>query len=333
MDDEKDPTALSAAVLKNADDHYVVLPCAPSQFGAFVSGLLGKTELLRGVVEGHVDASYQDIENVFHLVHTRVTDQNESSLTHFSITVSYDNGTSVTHNDVKKFETYHPTDNTSPVAVNLDFIYLVNFPASQSPQKQEVGVTLSCQAHSRRLSQHRFISAGAFEYEVKYTNRTWATDIASLLNNHGSKVIEKPSEFSAFVSKYHDLLLNALMVCMFLYVLYSWCVSMLEQYSDSGAGSFVSAELFASFSVNLVVGISVIIGLAAIFILVNRYIDHYLFSYKNSFIVLVEQDKKNKLKVQKKESWQKVKTVLTWIVSIGSGVIANVIYNSEMFLR
>ncbi len=164
---------------------------------------------MKGAVEGVFDVGFEEIENVFHLVATRVKDQNEGSLAHFSITVHYDNGTSITHHDVSQFRSYNPVESCHPFEVVLNFTYLISFPNKSSPEKQEIQVAMVADSDAAR-NRRRHYTDGAFEYEIHYTNRTWATDIGSLLKNHGERFIERTAKLKRFFRRYNDIFLSTL---------------------------------------------------------------------------------------------------------------------------
>jgi len=330
-EEDQDITALSAAVMRNKDEHYVVLPCAPSQFGNFVSGLLGKTQTLKGTIQGSVDANYQDIENIFRIVHTRVSDQNEAALAHFSVTVFYDNGTSITHNDVKKFESYSPTDKCHPVEVVLSFIYLVSFPASQNPEKQEIDVSVIAESGYRQDRQTHY-HEGAFEYEVNYTNRTWATDIGSLLKNHGEKFVEKPNRASELFRRYHDTALYFASSVIMIFVILHWGAEGIDQTRKATEMTATDSERLFSLYAYLVAGVSIISVLGITLNFIAKYSEYHIFRPRFSHIVLIDQDNKKKNKLKRKEKIGFIQSSVAWVLSIASGLAANFLNASGYFL-
>jgi hypothetical protein len=187
-----------AAILPQDDQYQVVLPCDVKDFGTFISGLLGKPQVLTGRVTGNFDVEYQDVANIYHLVNHRVDKQNPGHLVHLSITVYYDNGTSATHNDIEKFKTYHPTEKCYPIEIVLSFTYLLYFPQTNAPEKQVVEVSLSTERNERR-QWRPYYDGGLFEYRIEYTDRTWATDISGLLKNHAKVLVEEHSKIKEFI--------------------------------------------------------------------------------------------------------------------------------------
>jgi hypothetical protein len=327
----QEATALSAAILKNEDDHFVVLPCTLSDFGGFVSGLLGKTQVLKGAVDGTFDAEYQEIENVFHLIHTRVTDQNDGALTHFSITVHYDNGTSITHNDVKKFKTYNPTDACHPFEVVLNFTYLIKFPGKNTPEKQEVEVAIIADSDQSKRSDSHYMD-GAFEYEVHYTNRTWATDIGSLLKNHGETFIEKTSKMKRFLRRYNDSILHVISSFVMISVIFGWSVLAYDFSETYSKLENISGENLSEVFKFLIGGLAVITTLWITLNLVNRLSEYHIYQSLESFIVFVERDSKRREKLKKKVFFKWCLIVATWMFGIVAGLMANYINHAGYFL-
>ncbi|MFK5915571.1 MAG: hypothetical protein QM484_14485 [Woeseiaceae bacterium] len=323
--------ALSAAVIKQEEDHYVLLPCSPSDFGGFVSGLLGKSQVLRGAVEGVFDVQYQEIENVFHLVSTRVNEQNEGALTHFSITVHYDNGTSITHNDVKKFKTYNPVDACHPFEVVLNFTYLISFPNKGAPEKQEIQVAMIADSdHS--MNRERHYMDGAFEYEIQYTNRTWATDISSLLKNHGETFIEKTSKLKRVIRRYNDTILTSISAIVMIFVIIGWSLLGLDVSENFSSTEVITGKQITDLLQFTIGGLAVISVLAITLNLITKFSEYHIYQSLESFIVLVERDRKRREKLQKKIFWKWLIIISTWGFSIVAGLVANYINHAGYFM-
>ena len=62
-----------------------------------------------GEIEGTFKIAHRDVTNIYHLLEQRMAKQNDASLVHFAVTVYYNDGNSVVHNNIGDFEKFHPT--------------------------------------------------------------------------------------------------------------------------------------------------------------------------------------------------------------------------------
>ncbi len=64
-----------------------MLPCTKEDFQEFIAGLLGKSQTIEAAVGGTFDVSKDDLVSLYHLVHQRVSQQNDGSLVQFSVQI------------------------------------------------------------------------------------------------------------------------------------------------------------------------------------------------------------------------------------------------------
>lgn len=65
-----------------------------------------------------------------------------------------------------------------------------------------------------------------YTYKIEYTDRTWATDIAGLLGNHGKKLVESHTKIKTIIRDYHEeiIIYTGLIMsiaCLLIWVNYS----------------------------------------------------------------------------------------------------------------
>src|SRR5579862_4712755 len=84
----------------------VLLPCTPETFADFVSHLLGSQQTIERRFGGEFTLTREDIENTFHLVNQRVIQQNDAHLVEFTVTIAYDDDSSITLNTIMDFTHY-----------------------------------------------------------------------------------------------------------------------------------------------------------------------------------------------------------------------------------
>lgn len=169
----------------------VVLPCAPEDFTTFIKGLLGKPQEIAFSVSGVFSIALDDIVDLHHIVHQRITGQDKSSLVSFSVRVIYDNGSSVLLNSLDALQSYRETRNIISTQAHLSWTYLVHFPDGSAPEKQDIEVScyateaklLPSQEIARRLPASTPIeltSRGHIDLRIKHTKRTWGADLEGI---------------------------------------------------------------------------------------------------------------------------------------------------------
>jgi hypothetical protein len=81
-------------------EYAFILPCKPEDFRDFVGGLLGRPQTITGIFFGPFEVNKSDIENFHHLVVQRVGQQNEGTLVQFTVSIVYDDESSVLLNSL-----------------------------------------------------------------------------------------------------------------------------------------------------------------------------------------------------------------------------------------
>jgi hypothetical protein len=165
----------------------VILPCEPDQFRDFIAGLLGKPQTISRRLLGPFEVTKSDLENLHHLLEQRIVSQNEATLVQFTASISYDDNSSVLLNSLYDFQVYKEVKPLVSNAVTLSWTYLMKFRNKKFPERQQIDITF----HARReagyiedvdgisLSSKR--TASAIRFQIAHTDRTWGTDIESLL--------------------------------------------------------------------------------------------------------------------------------------------------------
>jgi hypothetical protein len=77
------------------DQYGILIPCPQDEFASFLSGLLGKPQVAKGNFTGTFTVGLEELENFYHLLDQRVTEQNRGSLVQFTALISFDDGTSI----------------------------------------------------------------------------------------------------------------------------------------------------------------------------------------------------------------------------------------------
>lgn len=312
-----------------ADPYYVVLPCEVKDFSTFVSGLLGKPQELRGQVEGKFKISHRDVENIYHLIHQRISKQNESNPIHFTITVYYNDGQSVTHNNISDFNSYHPISKAVATGVIVSATYLIKFVGKSVPEKQELEVIFATHPEWHPTRTRRWFNGGLYQFKITHTERTWAEDIAGLLTKHGESLIQKPAGALKWLLSRMDEITAYLLMLIFCVSLLSWSYAAsgnIDKISEQSATIQVASALKS-----LLTGLTVFSVVGVIFVALSRHVDRNAFIHGVSAILFTEHDRENYAKVSKATRFGWISYLVAWVVSIALGVLSNVVYSKNWF--
>ncbi len=173
--------------LSTNPEYAVILPVGQDRFSEFIAKLLGKTQRIDRSFEGTFDLGRDDIENTFHLVDQRVTRQHKASLIQFTVNVIYDDGSSILLSSLDEFIRYSEVRAMVSTAVELSWIYLIEFPERTVPEKQEISLEFHASGHRHRVgnpSIPMFSGGGEGSLTINHTERTWGVDVESLISGH-----------------------------------------------------------------------------------------------------------------------------------------------------
>lgn len=300
---------------------YLMVPCAPSDFGTFIAGLLGRPRITRGLVSGFLDVGTKEVANFFHLINQRVTTQNEGSLINFAITTLYNNGMSEIHQSASDFENYYPISKCHPVEVVLSFTYLIKFKNKELPEKQEVDITISVdREHPYNLRGTHWTHTGICRYEIKNTDSSWAADIANIISSHAESIIEQPGKLRHFFSGYYDDILRHGTSIIYMIVALAW----LHIFNGKAASEIPPNELMVIMANGAVLFIvlSTVLGVVTTTIFMNVSLR------RTSFICLIDKDYTRREGIRKSEGKGWMFYIGSWCINIACSLIASYVFLS-----
>lgn len=196
-------------------EYGVLVPCSQDDFGQFISGLLGKPQVLEKIFYGNFDVGRNDVLNTFHLVDQRVRQQNQATLVQFSVKIIYDDDSSVLLSSLGEFEHFTEIRPLVSTAVHLSWTYLILFRDKHIPEKQQIDLSIVTKskgsivskseegiivAHRRLKFTNNYIS-----FRVGHTARTWGVDIESLLTGHIKSLLKPENKVKSFVNQKSSL--------------------------------------------------------------------------------------------------------------------------------
>lgn len=202
--------------MEKKSEYGVILPCEPSDFGAFVSGLLGKPQTIEKSFNYTFEISEHDISNTFHLVEQRIHQQNEASLIQFTVKIIYGDDSSVLLNSLEDFSSYTEIRPLKSVGVHLSWVYLVKFRNKKVPEKQQIDLSIVADIEPYNIieedgiliqSRRRIFALHTpINLRINHTERTWGVDIESLLTGHIKTWIRPQNKTSKYIYKKSDVI-------------------------------------------------------------------------------------------------------------------------------
>lgn len=298
----------------------VILPCEPEEFKEFISNLLKSSSVkMSGQKEGYFDIDSQQIENIFFLIDQRVVQQNQGVLVDFSITVFYNNGSSIQHDSLDSFRVFNQTSDCYPEKILLVTNYLITFPKKEVPEKQVISVDIDTKI-TRFIYK---VVGGLYKYKIECTDITWGTDISNLLQKQGEKLMETPRLSLArriYMSSFHihEIVANVILIIASTFLTY-------HSY-NLASNKHLNADSL-KFSINAI-GVFMILFFSVS--IMKRVVwmksSYYSTLAKQSFIVLHECDKKYREIEIKKLKRNSIYIVLSWVAGVIGSVVASYIY-------
>lgn len=330
QDDENESFLISDSN-KNQDRTYsVVLPCDTKDFTKFVSSLLGKPQELRGRIDGVFTINPQEIINVYHLLNQRINKQNRCTTINFKITVYYNDGHSVEHNNINDFKEYHPISKCVATGIIISATYLIRFEQSESAEKQDIEVIFATTPEWN--SDYRYqswFSGGSFQYKIKHTERTWAEDISGLLKKHGDSVITKKSGALNWILNNVDDFTEYLFYTTAAISLIFISTSVIFNLKEISALNNIS-EINNSL-IYIIKGGTIVFVSAILLLMINKFLQLTPYIGEKSSILITSYDIENNKKIKTKRLKNIIKYLTGWGSGIFIGIISNIIYNQSYF--
>jgi len=179
------------------------------------------TKVIFGALRGTFDLDKNKVENFFHLVEQRVREQNRPSASVCEVSVYYNDGTSRKFPSIEEFGDYSETRNRFPTVVTLHLAYLITFPDSDTPEKQQVDVLIRSsesmeetidlvQTESQiRMSGDKVqvqvtdngSEMGVISYTINHSRVSWGLDIEGHVKGHIESILEEPTKSDNFLRR------------------------------------------------------------------------------------------------------------------------------------
>ena len=175
---------------KKSGNVSIALPCEPEDLKNFISGLLGKPQIIQKFFDFPFEVRKSDISDIFHLLDQRIHQQNKATLLQFTVKILYDDDSSVTINSIEEFMIYNEVRPLESREVTISWVYLIRFQQKDIPERQQIDltyragrgklVTIEDGFGIHRLKQ--ILGPATINLRIAHTDRTWGIDIESLIS-------------------------------------------------------------------------------------------------------------------------------------------------------
>lgn len=332
----------------------IALPCEPENFSDFIGGLLGKPQTISKAYTGSFEINHGDIESVYNLVCQRIGQQNHASLIQFTISLVFDDNSTVLLNSLDDFRSYTEVRPLVTTQAHLSWSFLVQFRDREHPEKQEVemsfvtkgagAIAIFDSEDSPIIPISRIIGGGHISFRIAHTARTWGADIESLLSGHIKHIMLPESKIREFTRRHSGKiavsLAIAFFICSIVACFYSagkisqeqiellkplagdaakinQKINMLLELMASGFWGkfFFSVFVFTIFSL-----------FAAIFI--GVWAETSADTKRPSYILITKKSEQYKEKADRKYSNKWISFMASVLVGITTSVIANIIFTN-----
>lgn len=190
----------------------VLLPCQPHQFRDFIAGLLGRPQTITRRINIPFEITREDINNIHHLLLQRIESQNAGNLISLAIDIFYSDNSKVTLNSLDDFIAYAEVKPLICQGITINWIWLIQFKNKDAPEKQDI--TISFMSENGFHSTNDLIVSDLYRAKIgrdgihiriAHTDRSWGSDIDSLLNAACETVTQPTSAWKVFFRKYSFL--------------------------------------------------------------------------------------------------------------------------------
>lgn len=208
----------------------VVLPMSDKQFKDFIQSLLWKPQTISKDFIWYYSIDKDDVINLNKLLCQRISQQNKSRLVNFSVSIYYNDNSTVELNWIEHLIDYIETLPLICEALHLTWKFLVQFEDKDSPELQEVNISFFTETPIPKKYEFQediynwfFYGGRSVNLRIKHTARTWWADIEWLISRHIEKIIKKESKFINFFGiRYWDddsILITLIMFSSSLFIL------------------------------------------------------------------------------------------------------------------
>ena len=167
------------------------IPLTSAEFGEFLASLLKSPRRIQFYIPAQIFVTREKIRNLHFLLTQRLNEQHVTQLTGFELSIHYDDGRSVTLTSFDELETYSEITDAIAIQIEVEWIFLIDLPNLESPQKQTIRVIQAVERKKvsaltpmdivysfSNVYQH---SRSYKTFVVEHTHVTLGNDVANIL--------------------------------------------------------------------------------------------------------------------------------------------------------
>ena len=285
----------------------VALPFNKDQFQSFITGLLGKPQVINKRFNGSFEIDIQFIGNLVEIIEQRMHQQNDSALLQLRSTISYNDGSSVSLSGYEHLINFNEPLPLICQGLHLTFQYLIKFKDKETAEKQEITVSFLATGSSFYEESHEYsYHPSNINFRIAHTARTFGADIEALLTKHLKPLVTQDKKLK-WIHNLDDMSvqnsIKFLLISLTAYCSYKWI-----DYQKTYILIYLFALTYAFTN------------------LVDLLIAYVTPSSKPSFILITPESKKQKVKDLKNYKQEWLKFIFATIGSLILGVIGNYLY-------
>jgi|ERR1700722_4829248 len=189
-----------AADSRNTGENQIILSIPGPKFADFITGWLGKPQVINRVVVGTFVVTRDDLFGIHQLLNQRLSDQNEAALVQFQARIRYEDDLTIELSSIEDLAGYAEIKPAITDEISLTWVYLITFRGKVVPERQQIEVLFRRKRERgvyevmdgevvvrRGNNSPRVVSNKGSGYSVitiSHTLRSWGSDIEGLLYNH-----------------------------------------------------------------------------------------------------------------------------------------------------
>ncbi len=266
----------------------------------------------------------------------------------FRIKVGFTNDSSRTFNSTEEFEHYNEIKKLETDLLAIWLTYIIKFPNKDLVERQSIYIhfeTQSPMSIGNKLPFENFLTSfeGRIFYRIFYTERSWGDDLDHIISNEVDKVIKRKKNI--YVGRLLFFFISS--ICAYAIILTpiiytsnntSICKKKLLDTLPKDI-MLLSNDIKIDFLFRLStlkvnnsgysIGLTIMGAILSIILIISSAI--ILKKGTDSFIILTPFDLQQKEKKLKKKGMYLLILILTWIFTIITGVISNILYGKFFY--
>lgn len=344
------------------ETRHVTLPVEESHFEDFIKGLLGRPQALIKRINGSFEIGRPQLTQIHGLLRQRILQQNSGRLVQFEARLGLSDDEIIVFNNLDELLAYNAPRRVTTSTLDLSWDFLVKFSDRPNPEKQRIQLKIVADpGASSDLDGdediiflgpgriHAFIAAKLLSFRIEYTARTWGEDIESMLSKYLHSITDKPRGASKALMLHSGKIVACVALLFYSSIVYGcfWATASFARYNMSRIEDSIRVVGVSDMEV-LKQEISLLLALHAegawaghifkilvilvlsipLTILLASWTAQVSYRPKPSFILITQEDESARVAALKKYQRRSLWYVISILVNILAGVIANLLFRA-----